>query len=61
MLEEVVSSVWMLWIFDWKNDRKDSHLLVVNEVVVVSMGLRSLFIVEKSDLGLLLPDCMTEE
>ena len=61
VLEEVANSVWMVWIFDWKNDKNESHLLVVNEVVVVSKGLRSLFIVEKSDLGLLLPDCITEE
>ena len=57
----MASSVWMVSILDWKNDKNDSHLLVVNEVVVVSMGFRSVFIVEKSVLGFLLPDCMTEE
>ena len=32
--------------------RNVSHVLAVNEVVMVSMGLRSLFTVEKSDLGI---------
>ena len=58
---EVVSSEWMSSILDWKNARNVSHLVVVNEVVVVSMGLRSLVMVEKRVLGLLLPDCMMEE
>ena len=57
----MASSLCMVSIFDWKNVRKVSHLLVVNEVVMVSMGLRSLLTVEKSDLGLLLPDWITEE
>ena len=34
---------------------------MVNEEVVVSMGLRRLLTVEKSVLGLLLPDWMMEE
>ena len=59
--EEVASSEWMLSILVWKKDKSDSHLVVVNVVVVESMGLRSLDMVEKSALGLLLPDCMMEE
>ena len=61
MGKEVASSEWMVSILDWKNDRNDSHLAVVNVVVVVSMGFSSLSIVAKSVLGLLLPDCMMEE
>ena len=42
-------------------DRNELHLLVVKEVEMVSMGLRSLSMVEKSVLGLLEPDWMMEE
>ena len=42
-------------IFSLKKDRNNLHLLVV-EVEMVSMGLRSLLMVEKSVLGLLEPD-----
>lgn len=45
----------------WKCDRKDAHLLTVKELEMVSMGLRSLVMVENRVLGLLLLDCMTEE
>lgn len=41
--------------------RKDSHLLVVKEVVVVSSGLSRLLTVEKRVLGLLLPVWIIEE
>ena len=47
-------------IFSLKKDRNNLHLLVV-EVEMVSMGLRSLLMVEKSVLGLLEPDWMMEE
>ena len=48
-------------ILSLKKDRNELHLLVVKEVEMVSMGLRSLLMVEKSVLGLLEPDWMMEE
>lgn len=48
-------------ILDWKNDRKELHLLVVKELEMVSMGLRSLLMVEKRVLGLLEPVWMMRE
>lgn len=58
---EAVSSVWMWSILDWKNDRKELQVLVVKELLMVSMGLSSLFMVEKSVRGLLEPVWMMEE
>ena len=48
-------------ILSLKKDRNELHLLVVKEVEMVSMSLRSLLMVEKSVLGLLEPDWMMEE
>lgn len=53
--------MWMLSILVWKNDRKELQVLVVKELLVVSMGLSSLFMVKKSVLGLLEPVRMMEE
>ena len=47
-------------ILSLKKDRNELHLLVVKEVEMVSMSLRSLLMVEKSVLGLLEPDWMME-
>ena len=55
------SSECMVSILDLKYERNVSHLLVVNDVVMVSRGFRSLLTVEKSDFGLLLPERITEE
>lgn len=48
----------MVSIFIWKIERKELHFLTVKELEVLSLGLRSLFIVEKRALGLLEPECM---
>ena len=48
-----VSWLCIVSILVWKNDINELHLLVVNELEMVSMGLRSLLIVENSVLGLL--------
>ena len=48
----------MVSIFVWKNERKELHLSVVNELEVLSLGLRSLFTVENRALGLVEPECM---
>ena len=46
----------MVSIFDWKNERKELHLSEVNELEVLSLGLRSLFTVENRVLGLVEPE-----
>ena len=48
----------MVSIFVWKNERKELHLSVVNELEILSLGLRSLLTVEKRALGLVEPECM---
>ena len=48
----------MVLIFVWKNERKELHLTVVNELEVLSLGLRSVFIVENRALGLVELECM---
>ena len=45
--------VWCPFCFVWKNDINKSHLLMVKELEMVSMCLRSLLMVEKGLLGLL--------
>jgi len=50
----------MVPIFFWKNDRKALHL-TVKELEFGSLGLRSLFIVEKRTLGLDESECMRFE
>lgn len=42
-------------IFDWKNSRNELHLSVVKELEVLSLGLRSLLMVEKRTFWLLGP------
>ena len=59
--EELAMLLCIISILLWRNERKDSHFEVVKELEILSMGLRSLLIVEKRDFGLLLPDCITEE
>ena len=59
--EELAMLLCIISILPWRNERKDSHFEVVKELEILSMGLRSLLIVEKRDFGLLLPDCITEE
>ena len=46
-------------IFVWKSERKELHLLVVKELEVTSVGLRSLFMVEKRVFGLVGPEWMS--
>ena len=58
---EAASCEWMSSILFWKNDRKELHVLVVKELLVVSMGLSSLLMVEKSVFGLLEPERMMVE
>ena len=59
--EELAMLLCIISILFWRNERKDSLFEVVKDLEILSMGLRSLLIVEKRDFGLLLPDCITEE
>lgn len=52
----VASWLWIFFILSWKKVRKLLHFSAVKVCEMVSMGLRSLFIVENSALGLPLPD-----
>lgn len=53
---EVDRLLLILAVFVWKNERKELHLLVVKEFKVLSMGLRSAFMVAKRALGLVEPE-----
>lgn len=48
--------LWIMLILLLKKDRKLLHLSTEKECEMVSIGLRSVLMVEKSILGLLLPD-----
>lgn len=39
----------MVSILDWKDGMKELHLSLVNELEILSPGLRSLFMVVKTD------------
>ena len=54
--EEAASWLCIVMILSLKKDRNELHLVVVKEEEMVSMGLRSLLMVENSVLGLLEPD-----
>lgn len=43
----------------WKNDRKEVHLLIVEDWEPPCRGLKSCFIVENSSLVFPGPDCMS--
>ena len=58
---EEVSWPCIMSIFLCMCERNKIHLLTLKELEMVSIGLRSLFMVENRVLGFLLPDCLTEE
>lgn len=58
---EEAASFLCIWMILSLKDRNELHLLVVKEVEMVPMGLRSLLMVENSVLGLLEPDWIMDE
>ena len=57
----VVNWLWIVLILSLKKDRKLSHFSTEKECEMVSIGLRSVLMVLKRVLGLLVPDWMIPE
>ena len=54
--EEVASWLWMFSILELKNEMRLLHFSGVNEDEMLSVGLRSLFMVENRVRGLVDPE-----